>query len=166
MRHLLRSSVALLGLGLLAGCANVSGPQQASGKPWDIRAVVLTTYEIGQDSGDRAGEFQPWVEGEKLTEKVAFPAGVHDIYTDPAHHILYVVTGTTLSPAASSVAALGMDPRFDLTKAYWIVSAISGFDQQAASVGSVSWADYVVSDISKYIDPREAPKNWPYGGTT
>lgn len=64
MRHLLRSSVALLGLGLLAGCANVSGPQQASGKPWDIRAVVLTTYEIGQDSGDRAGEFQPWVEGE------------------------------------------------------------------------------------------------------
>ncbi|MCC6105326.1 MULTISPECIES: purine nucleoside permease [Acetobacter] len=163
MRSLFRSSTALFGAALLAGCATPSTPQQATGKPWDIRAVVLTTYEIGQDSGDRAGEFQPWVEGEKLSEKVAFPAGVHDIYTDPAHHILYVVTGTTLSPAASSVMALGFDPRFDLSKAYWVVSAISGFDQQVASVGSVSWADYVVSDISKYIDPREAPKSWPYG---
>lgn len=163
MKYLLRSFTPMLAAALLAGCATPSSSQQGAGKPWDIRAVVLTTYEIGQDTGDRAGEFQPWVEGEKLSEKVAFPAGVHDIYTESTHHILYVVTGTTLSPAASSVMALGFDPRFDLSKAYWIVSAISGFDQNVASVGSVSWADYVVSDISKYIDPREAPKNWPYG---
>lgn len=163
MKYLRRSSDALLTAGLLAGCATPPAPPQTTNKPWDIRAVVLTTYEIGQDKGDHAGEFQPWAEGEKLNEKVPFPAGVHDIYTDPAHHILYLVTGTTLSPATSSVMALGFDPRFDLTRAYWIVSAISGFDQQVASVGSVSWADCVVSDISKYIDPREAPKSWPYG---
>lgn len=164
MKHVFRSLAVLSATGLLAACATDPAPQKStSQQPWDIHAVVLTTYEVGQDSGDRPGEFQPWVEGEKLSEKVPFPAGVHDIYTDPSHHILYVVTGMTLSPAASSVMALGMDPRFDLRKAYWVVSAIAGFDPQAAAVGSVSWADYVVSDISKYIDPREAPKSWPYG---
>lgn len=147
----------------LLGILTVLRPACAETKPWDIRAVVLATYEIGEDRGDRPGEFQMWVEGENLTEKVSFPAGVRDMYTDKSHHVLYVDTGTTLAVAATSVMGLGMDPRFDFRKAYWFVNSISGFDQQAASVGSVSWADYVFTDVAKYIDPREAPKSWPYG---
>ncbi len=56
---------------------------KAADKLWDSRAVVLTTYEIGADTGDRAGEFHPWIEGEHLTEKVPFPLGIHSICTDP-----------------------------------------------------------------------------------
>lgn len=142
---------------LFATCAS------ARAAPWDIRAVVLTTYEAGADRGDAPGELQPWVEGEHLTETVPFPLGLHDIYTDRDHHLLVVLTGTTTGPAAASVMALGTDPRFDLRHAYWLVDGISGFDPQAAPLGSVVWADWVVGDIMRGVDPREAPKDWPYG---
>ncbi|MGI4801258.1 MAG: hypothetical protein ACRYG8_45995 [Janthinobacterium lividum] len=131
--------------------------------PWDIHAVVLTTYEAGADRGDAPGELQPWVQGERLTERVAFPLGVHDLYTDPAHHLLVMVTGTTTGPAAASVMALGTDTRFDLRHAYWLVDGISGFDPKAAPLGSVVWVDAVVTDIMRGIDPREMPRDWPYG---
>ena len=149
---------------LIAALACLAGPAaRAAPAAWDIRAVVLTTYEAGADRGDAPGELQPWVEGEHLTETVAFPLGVHDLYTDRDHHLLVVLTGTTTGPAAATVMALGTDPRFDLRRAYWLVDGISGFDPQAAPLGSVVWADWVVGAIMRGVDPREAPRDWPYG---
>lgn len=46
-----------LSMGCLASLALTTAPAKAKEQPWDIRAVVLTTYEIGEDTGDRAGEF-------------------------------------------------------------------------------------------------------------
>ncbi len=59
--------------------------------------------------------------------------------------------------------ALGLDPRFDLTHAYILINGIAGVDPKIASIGSAAWADYVVNDVAREIDPREAPKDWPYG---
>ena len=60
--------------------------------------------------------------------------------------------------------ALGMDPRFDLTHAYWVLAGISGFDPNDASLGSACWVDWVVDgDLSHSIDIREAPEGWSTG---
>jgi purine nucleoside permease len=60
--------------------------------------------------------------------------------------------------------ALEMDPRFDLSKAYWCVAAIAGVDPNKASVGSTAWAKCVVDgDLSYEIDAREIPAGWPTG---
>jgi purine nucleoside permease len=57
---------------------------------------------------------------------------------------------------------LGMDPRFDLTHAYWIVAAIAGVDPNKASVASAAWANYVVDgDLAYEIDAREIPYGPP-----
>ena len=135
----------------------------AQEKPWPVRAVIVTTFEIGADTGDTAGEFQLWVEREHLTETLAFPGGVHALRANPEHTILGMVSGTTLVNATASVMALGLDPRFDLTRAYWLVNGIAGVDPNDASIGSAAWARYVVGDVARYIDPREAPSTWPYG---
>ena len=59
---------------------------------------------------------------------------------------------------------LGMDPRFDLSKAYWIVAAIAGVDPNKASVASTAWAKFVVDgDLSYQIDARESPRGWSTG---
>jgi purine nucleoside permease len=59
---------------------------------------------------------------------------------------------------------LGMDPRFDLSKAYWIVAAIAGVDPNIGSVASTAWAKFVVDgDLSYQIDAREIPQGWPTG---
>ena len=144
---------------LAAACA----PVAAAAAPWDIRTVVLTTYEAGADRGDARGELQPWVEGENLTERDPFPHGVPAGDRARPPPLLVMVTGTTTAPAAASVMALGLDPRFDLHRAYWLVDGISGFDPASAPLGSVVWADAVVTDIMRGIDPREMPRDWPDG---
>jgi purine nucleoside permease len=136
---------------------------QAQGKPWPIKVVIVTTFEIGNDTGDIPGEFQLWVEREHLTESLAFAGGVHPILTNKDHSILGIVSGTTLVNATASLMALGLDPRFDLTKAYWLINGIAGVDPEDASIGSAAWVHYTVNDISRFIDPREMPTDWPYG---
>jgi purine nucleoside permease len=128
-----------------------------------IKAVVVTMFELGEDSGDRPGEFQLWVEREKLTQKLPFPQGNRDLRTD-GKGVLALVTGIGTAKAASSIMALGMDPRFDLSKAYWLVAGIAGVDPVDASLGSAAWAEYVVDgDLAHEIDAREIPSSWTTG---
>jgi len=66
--------------------------------------------------------------------------------------------------SATAVMALSLDPRFDLSKAYWLVAGIAGVDPAAASIGSAAWAEWLVDgDLAHEIDPREIPKDWPTG---
>jgi len=88
---------------------------------------------------------------------------VHPLRTNKEHTILGMVSGTTLVNATASMMALGLDPRFDLTHAYFLINGIAGIDPRIGSIGSAAWARYVIGDVAREIDPREAPKDWPYG---
>ncbi len=144
----------------LLACCGLAGAQA---KPWPIRAVVVTTFEVGNDTGDKPGEFQFWVEREHLDEVLDFPGGTHPLRTNKDHTVLGMMSGTTLVNATASMMALGLDPRFDLTHAYILINGIAGVDPAVASIGSAAWASYVVGDVAREIDPRDAPKDWPYG---
>jgi purine nucleoside permease len=163
--HTLRVSVLASLLALLAAPALAQTPP----KPWPIRAVVIATFEVGNDTGDAPGEYQFWVEREHLTEVLDFPGGPalppgqHPLRTNKEHTVLGMLSGTTLVNATASMMALGLDPRFDLTHAYILINGIAGVDPNVASVGSAAWADYVIGDVVREIDPREMPKDWPYG---
>jgi purine nucleoside permease len=128
-----------------------------------IKVVVITMFERGNDTGDAPGEFQLWVEREKLTRVIPFPQGYRDLRTD-GKGLLAMVTGVGTAKAAASVMALGMDPRFDLTEAYFLVAGIAGVDPADASLGSAAWATYIVDgDLAHEIDAREIPKDWKTG---
>jgi purine nucleoside permease len=132
-------------------------------KPWPVRAVIVTTFEIGNDTGDAPGEFQLWVEREHLDEVVAFPGGTHPLRSNADHTVLGMVSGTTLVNATASMMALGLDPRFDLTHAYFLINGIAGIDPEVGSIGSAAWASYVVGDVAREIDRADMPAEWPYG---
>jgi purine nucleoside permease len=165
LRLLAFAALCALALPFALPCA--TGParaQEPSGaRPWPVRAVIVTTFEIGADTGDIPGEFQLWVEREHLDEEVPFPGGVHPLRTNREHTVLGMVSGTTLVNATASLMALGLDPRFDLTHAYLLINGIAGVDPEDASIGSAAWARFVVGDVTRYIDPRDAPADWPYG---
>ena len=59
--------------------------------------------------------------------------------------------------------ALGLDPRFDLTHAYWLINGIAGVDPADGTIGTAAWARFVVNDVARQIDAREMPPTWPYG---
>jgi len=132
-------------------------------KKIEVKVVIVTMFELGEDTGDRPGEFQLWVEREKLTQKLPFPQGNRDLRTN-GNGVLALVTGIGTAKAAASIMALGLDPRFDLSKAYWIVAGIAGVDPVDASLGSAAWAEYVVDgDLGHEIDAREIPSSWSTG---
>ena len=138
-------------------------PAASMPAPIAVKVVIVTTFEVGNDTGDQPGEFQDWVERERLDRVLPFPGGTHPLRTNADGSILGVVTGMTIGPSASSIMALGLDPRFDLTHAYWLLAGIGGVDPEIASLGSAAWARWIVTDIRQEIDPREAPSGWPYG---
>jgi purine nucleoside permease len=128
-----------------------------------IKAVVVAMFESGEDTGDRPGEFQLWVEREKLDKILLFPAGHRPLRLSNDGSVLGVVTGAGVTNATATIMALGLDPRFDLSKSYWIVAGIAGVDPNDASLGSAAWATHVLDgDLARELDSREAPSNWPY----
>ena len=135
----------------------------AKNRPIPIKVVVVTMFERGADTGDQPGELQYWVEREKLERVIPFPQGYHDLRMN-SDGVLAVLTGMGTAKAAASIMALGMDPRLDLTKAYWLVAGIAGIDPADGSLGSAAWAEWVVDgDIGYEIDAREIPKDWKTG---
>ena len=128
-----------------------------------IKVVIVTMFERGEDTGDTPGEFQLWVEREHLDRIVPLPAGYHHLRLNK-DGVIGMVTGVGTAKAAASVMAVGLDPRFDFSKAYWIVAGIGGGDPADVSVGSAVWVDHVVDgDLAFEIDARQIPATWPTG---
>lgn len=135
----------------------------AQTKPIGVKVVVITMFEPGQDTGDRPGEFQLWVEREPLNQVIPFPQGNRNLRMSK-DGILAVVTGVGTAKAAASIMALGMDPRFDLTKAYWLVAGIAGGDPNDVSLGSAVWCEHIIDgDLAYEIDARQLPEGWTTG---
>lgn len=139
-------------------------PTAPCSHPLPVRVVVVSLFEIGADEGDAAGEFQLWKTRRGLTQRIPFPQGFHDLYYNPETQVLGMVTGVGTARSTAATMALGLDERFDLKQAYWLVAGIAGIDPEDASIGSVAWARYVVDgDLAHEIDPREIPKDWKFG---
>ncbi len=135
----------------------------AKARPIPIKVVIVTMFEAGADTGDRPGELQYWVERNHLDTILPFPQAYHDLRMNGTG-VLAVLTGMGTAKAAGSIMALGLDPRFDLRKAYWIVAGIAGVDPADASLGSAAWAEWVVDgDLGYEIDGREIPADWSTG---
>ena len=131
--------------------------------PIPIKVVVVSMFEIGKPTGDAPGEYQFWVERQKLDHIYPFPLGEYDLRMND-QGLLGICTGGGTSNATASIMALGLDPRFDLSKAYWVIAGIAGGDPHDVSLGTAAWARHVVDgDLLYEIDAREIPAKWPYG---
>lgn len=141
----------------------LAGPAYAQGRPIAVKVVVVAMFEQGADTGDAPGELQYWVERDGLDRVYPLPAGYHPVRMNDAGEMA-VLTGQGTAHAAASIMALGLDPRFDLTHAYWIVAGIAGGSPDRVSLGSAAWARWVVDgDLGYEIDAREMAKDWSTG---
>ena len=142
-----------------AACAQ----EQKQNAPSQVKVVVVAMFERGEDTGDVPGEYQYWVEREHLDTILPMPAGYHHVRMNK-DGVLGLLTGVGTAKAAASVMALGLDPRFDLTKAYWLIAGIGGGDPNDVSLGSAVWVDHVIDgDLAYEIDARQIPPEWPTG---
>lgn len=144
--------------------ATVLGHSLSAETPKEVRVVVVALFEIGEYTGDQAGEFQKWVENLPLPETIPNPHGNSDLRWNEELGVLGMVTGIGTAKSAASITAVALDPRFDVSNAYWVLAGIAGFDPEDASIASTCWIDWVVDgDLGHTIDIREAPEGWPTG---
>jgi len=126
-----------------------------------VKAVIVTAFEPA--AGPVPGEFRAWREGERLDQELPFAYGLRPLSLSE-DGVLGIVTGVGAVRAAAAIMALGLDPRFDLTQAYWIVSGVCGIDPVRGSLASVVLPKFVVDgDFAHEIDGREIPAAWPDG---
>src|SRR3984885_15281747 len=138
----MRSNVAALSLFFcVLGVPSVAD-SSTKDSPIPIKVVIVTMFEAGADTGDRPGELQYWVERNHLDKILPFPQAYHDLRMN-RDGVLAVLTGGGPAKAARSIMALGLAPRFDLRKAYWMVAGIAGVDPLDASLGSGAWGEWV-----------------------
>jgi purine nucleoside permease len=143
--------------------ASADGQTPAAAAPIAVKVVVVTMYERGEDIGDTPGEYQFWVEREHLDQIIPMLAAYHYARMNK-EGVLGILTGVGTAKAAASIMAVGLDPRFDFSKSYWIVAGIGGGDPADVSLGTAVWAEHVVDgDLAYEIDARQIPEKWTTG---
>jgi purine nucleoside permease len=157
-----RNGKRALRAGLAAYAITLGGAVLAAA-PLPVKVVIVTMFEDGKLTGDKPGEAQLWVERQKLDRVLPFPLGEYELRMND-QGVLLICTGAGVTNSSSSIMALGLDPRFDLSRAYWLVAGIAGGDPLDVSLGTAAWAKHVVDgDLLYEIDAREIPADWPYG---
>jgi len=151
---------AFLGLLVIFASAFVAS---AKPRPIQVKVVIVAMFEIGEDTGDQPGELQYWVERDHLDRVYSLPAAYHAARMNNDGEMA-ILTGQGTAHAAATIMALGLDPRFDFSHAYWLIAGIAGGNPERVSLGSAAWARWVVDgDLGYEIDPREMPADWSTG---
>ena len=128
------------------------------------KVVVVAYFEVGEDSGDRPGELQFWVERDHLDRVIEVPGMTRAVRANAAGTEIAVAVGPGNVKPGVNLMALGADSRFDLRESHWLINGIAGISPADGTIGSAVWTDFVVNgDLVKEIDGREIPKEWQDG---
>jgi len=127
----------------------------------EVKVVVIVAFE--PDEGSVPGEARLWWQREGLDRIIAVPGAYRPARMND-RRVLCLVCGVGAARAAASIMALGLDPRFDLSRTYFIVAGIAGIDPARGSLGSVVLPEFVIDgDLTHQLDAREIPAEWPDG---
>ena len=128
------------------------------------KVVIVTYFEVGQDTGDRPGELQYWVERDHLTRNITVPGMTRAVRANADASEIAVTIGPGNIKPGINLMALGADARFDLRKSYWLINGIAGVSPADGTLGDAFWTDFVINgDLAKEIDGREIPSSWSDG---
>lgn len=128
------------------------------------KVVIVTYFEVGQDTGDRPGELQYWVERDHLTRTITVPGMTHAVRANKDASEIAVTIGPGNIKPGINLMALGADTRFDLRRSYWLINGIAGVSPADGTLGDAFWTDFVINgDLAKEIDGREIPSSWSDG---
>src|SRR5262245_5277945 len=123
-------AVATLALTAVSVCARDRIP---------VKVVVVATFD---------NELQNWTTKLPLPQTLPFPQGYRPLHYNPKLQVLGIITGQGKSHAAASIMGLGFDPRFDLSRAYWLVAGIAGGNPNKGSVASIAGAT-CIGDVAR-----------------
>lgn len=155
-----RAGLLAASLLIVTGCASTSSPSSSSttatAAPIPVKVFVGAMFEIGKNTGDRAGEFQHWYERYwKDATPITVPGALHPVYCN-SDGVCGAVLGMGKVNSSSSVQAILLNQQFDFSKAYYVISGVAGTPPERGTIGDVSWATWLVDyDLGHRWAPEE-----------
>lgn len=146
------SAMVLLGM--------TAGVQAA--EPVKVKVFVGAMFEIGKNTGDRAGEFQNWYERYwQQAEPIAVKGALNPVYCN-ADGVCGAVLGMGKVSSSASMQAILLNPQLDLSQAYFIISGVAGTPPSRGTIGEVNWATWLVDyDLGHRWAPEEGKPGEP-----
>ena len=159
---------------LLSGCASTvdstASPASAAraasvgqqAQPVQVKVFIAAMFEIGKNTGDRAGEFQHWYERYFMNAKpIAVPGALNPVYCN-ADGVCGSVLGMGKVNSSSSMQAIVLNPQFNFDKAYYVISGVAGTPPSRGTIGDVTWGSWLVDyDLGHRWAPEEGKRGEP-----
>ncbi|SQI40925.1 5'-methylthioadenosine/S-adenosylhomocysteine nucleosidase [Leminorella richardii] len=133
-----------------------SGQALANEAPINVKVFIGAMFEIGQNTGDKAGEFQNWYEKYfKDSKPITVKGAASPVFCND-DGVCGSVLGMGKVASSSSMQAILLNPQLDMSKAYYIISGVAGTPPSRGTIGDVSWASWAVDyDLGHRWAPEE-----------
>jgi purine nucleoside permease len=131
-------------------------------QPIKVKVFIGTMFEIGQNSGDKAGEFQHWYQRYfSQSKSITVKGALTPVYCND-DGVCGSVLGMGKVASSASVQAIILSPQFDMSQAYFILSGVAGTPPSRGTIGDVNWASWLVDyDLGHRWAPEEGKKDAP-----
>jgi len=131
----------------------------AQAKPIEVKVFIAAMFEIGQNSGDKAGEFQFWYERYFMHSEAIKVAGAQNPVYCNDNGVCGGVLGMGKVGSSSSLQAILLNDKFDLSHSYFLISGVGGTPPSRGTIGDVSWGSWLVDyDLGHRWKPEEGIK--------
>jgi purine nucleoside permease len=134
----------------------------ADTQPIQVKVFVAAMFEIGKNTGDRAGEFQHWYEHYWPDAAPIEARGALNPVFCNQDGVCGSVLGMGKVASSSSMQAILLNPRFDFSHAYFVLSGVGGTPPSRGTIGEVVWATWLVDyDLGHRWAADEVPPGAP-----
>lgn len=132
--------------------------RETSVNPIQVKVFVGAMFEIGKNTGDKAGEFQYWYQRYfKRSQALSIRGASAPVYCND-DGVCGAVLGMGKVASSASMQAILLNPQLDFSQSYFILSGVAGIPPRVGTIGDVSWATWLVDyDLGHRWSPNEGP---------
>ena len=134
----------------------------AEQEPIKVKVFIAAMFEIGANTGDKAGEFQYWYQryfADSQTYQVK--GALNPVYCN-TDGICGSVLGMGKVGSSASLQAILLNPNFDMSQSYFVISGVGGTPPSKGTIGDVNLATWIVDyDLGHRWKPEEGSEGKP-----
>lgn len=147
---------------LLSATFFIQSHSIAKEAPIKVKVFIGTMFEIGKNTGDKAGEFQYWYEKYfKQASTIPVKGALTDVYCNQ-DGVCGSVLGMGKVASSSSMQAILLNNKFDFSHTYFLISGVAGTPPNIGTIGDVTWGTWLVDyDLGHRWAPEEGEPNTP-----
>lgn len=139
-----------------------SNSSWADQQPIKVKVFVAAMFEIGENSGDKAGEFQFWYQKYFSKSQAIKVKGAHrPVYCNDSG-VCGAVLGMGKVASSSSMQAILLNSHFDFDTAYFVLSGVGGTPPNKGTIADVTWGSWLIDyDLGHRWAPEEGEPGAP-----